>query len=86
MLPFEPLMKLLPPPKKKLDELILMFPLLPLIKAALSSPKKKLDELITMFPLLPLINCPSLPKKNWSVCTVNSEGLVLNFKNLSVSP
>ena len=71
--------------KWKLLELISNLSLEPLTNV-LSPPKKKLDELITMFPLLPLINCPSLPKKNWSVCTVNSEGFVLNFKNLSVSP
>ena len=47
---------MLPPPKKKVDELIFRFPLLPLIKAPLSSPKKKLDELITILLLLPLIN------------------------------
>ena len=71
--------------KWKLLELISNLSLAPLTKV-FSPPKKKLDELITMFPLLPLINCPSLPKKNWSVCTVNSEGFVLNFKNLSVVP
>jgi len=70
--------------KWKLLELISKLSLAPLTKV-FSPPKKKLDELITMFPLLPLINCPSLPKKNWSVCTVNSEGFVLNFKNLWLS-